>query len=146
MTVKELQKLRRQELLQLLVEQGRAMVRLKDEQAEKELERHQVEDSNERLERKVQEKDFLIEKLQGRLQAKEEKLGELRAEKEAWCSEREVHLAQSDSIADAVIMLNKFCEMAQQAADQYLYNIKQKCMEQAGEKILESADMGRLSE
>ena len=39
MTVKELQKLRRQELLQLLVEQGRAIALLKDEQEEKEQER-----------------------------------------------------------------------------------------------------------
>ena len=35
MTVKELQRLRRQELLQLLVEQGRAIANLKDEQEEK---------------------------------------------------------------------------------------------------------------
>ena len=60
MTVKELQRLRRQELLQLLVEQGRAIANLKDEQEEKERERLQFEDSNERLGKKVEEKDILI--------------------------------------------------------------------------------------
>ncbi len=143
MTVKELQKLRRQELLQLLVEQGRAIASLKDEQEEKEQERLQFEDSNDRLGKKVEEKDILIERLQGRLNKKEEQINELRAEKEAWCSDRQAHLEQSDSIADAVLRLNRFCEMAQQAADQYLYNIRQRCMGQAGMNALEPVDIGR---
>ena len=46
MTVKELQRLRRQELLQLLVEQGRAIANLKDEQEERARERLQVVESN----------------------------------------------------------------------------------------------------
>lgn len=142
MTVKELQKLRRQELLQLLVEQGRAIASLKDEQEEKEQERLQFEDSNERLGKKVEEKDILIERLQGRLTKKEEQIGELKREKEVWCTDRQAHLEQSDSIADAVLRLNRFCEMAQQAADQYLYNIRQRCMGQAGRKALEPVDIG----
>lgn len=76
MTVKELQRLRRQELLQLLVEQGRAIANLKDEQEEKERERLQFEDSNERLGKKVEEKDILIGRLQGRLTKKEEQIGD----------------------------------------------------------------------
>ena len=138
MTVKELQRLRRQELLQLLVEQGRAIANLKDEQEEKERERLQFEDSNERLGKKVEEKDILIGRLQGRLTKKEEQIGE----KEIWCTDRQAHLEQSDSIADAVLRLNRFCEMAQQAADQYLYNIRQRCMGQEGRRALEPVDIG----
>lgn len=146
MTVKELQKLRRQELLQLLVEQGRAIALLKDEQEEKEQERLQFEDSNERLGRKVEEKDLMIEKLTGRLKNKEEKIAELKAEKEAWCSDRQAHLEQSDSIADAVLRLNRFCEMAQLAADQYLYNIRQRCLGQTGMNALAPVDAGGSGE
>ena len=142
MTVKELQRLRRQELLQLLVEQGRAIANLKDEQEEKERERLQFEDSNERLGKKVEEKDILIGRLQGRLTTKEEQIGELKREKEIWCTDRQAHLEQSDSIADAVLRLNRFCEMAQQAADQYLYNIRQRCMGQEGRRALEPVDIG----
>ena len=142
MTVKELQRLRRQELLQLLVEQGRAIANLKDEQEEKERERLQFEDSNGRLGKKVEEKDILIERLQGRLAKKEEQIGELKRAKEIWCTDRQAHLEQSDSIADAVLRLNRFCEMAQQAADQYLYNIRQRCMGQEGRRALEPVDIG----
>ena len=143
MTVKELQKLRRQELLQLLVEQGRVIVNLMNEQDELEKEILQFEDSNERLGKKVEEKDIMIERLTGRLRNKEEKIAELKTEKETWSSDRQVHLEQSDSIADAVLRLNRFCEVAQQAADQYLYNIRQKCIGQMEMKVREPVGIGR---
>lgn len=142
MTVKELRRLRRQELLLLLVEQGRNIASLKEEQEEKDKEEQQFEDSNGRLEKKAEEKDILIEKLKGRLEKKEEQIKELRNEKEAWLADRQAHLEQSDSIADAVLRLNRFCEMAQQAADQYLYNIRQRCTGQTEAKALELVDMG----
>lgn len=124
MTVKELQRLQKQELLQLLVEQGRAIVRLKEEQEKAEQERLRFEESNEHLGRKVSEKDLLIEKLQERLKKKEEQIQQLGNEKEGWRTDRQSQLDKSRSVAEAAFILNGFFESARRAADQYLYNVR----------------------
>lgn len=81
MTVKELQKLKRQELLELLVEQSREAEQLKSQQEEKENELRSMRENNIRLKAKVDEKDVQIERLTGRLNSKKERIGLFHEEK-----------------------------------------------------------------
>ena len=83
MTEKELHKLRRQDLLQLLLLQSReaaqqqaAFEELKDTAA-------QLRESNERLKGKLDEKDRQIDRLKGRLDHKDEEIHALRSELDA---------------------------------------------------------------
>lgn len=132
MTVKELQKLKRQELLELLVEQGRETEQLKRQQEDKQNELRSIQESNIRLNAKVDEKDVQIERLMGRLNSKEERIKELEGEIKAWYSNKEDGLQHAGTVAEAALRLNGIVEAAQKAADQYLYNIRQRCEGQAG--------------
>lgn len=78
MTDKELRKLNRQELLEILVEQSKKIAQL------------------------------------------EEELSKARTELES----REISLQEAGSIAEASLRINKVFEAAQQAADQYLANVR----------------------
>ena len=143
MTVKELQKLKRQELLELLVEQGGEAEQLKRQQEEKENELRSVKESNIRLKAKVDEKDVQIERLLGRLNSKKERIGELEAEIEAWYSNKKEGLQHAGTVAEAALRLNGIVDAAQKAADQYLYNIRQRCEGQA-EAIDGRLDSGNI--
>ena len=143
MTVKELQKLKRQELLELLVEQGREAEQLKRQQEEKENELRSVKESNIRLKAKVDEKDVQIERLLGRLNSKKERIGELEAEIEAWYSNKKEGLLHAGTVAEAALRLNGIVDEAKKAADQYLYNIRQRCEGQA-EAIDGRLDSGNI--
>lgn len=83
MTGKELQKLRRQELLQLLLEQSKEVAQLQAEHGDADQQAQQLEDSNERLSAKLEEKDALNGKLQGRLDQKMARIRQLEQEMEA---------------------------------------------------------------
>lgn len=131
MTVKELQKLKRQELLELLVEQGREAEQLKRRQENKENELRSIQESNIRLNAKVDEKDVQIERLMGRLNSKKERIKELEDEIDAWYSNKEDGLQHAGTVAEAALRLNGIVDAAQKAADQYLYNIRQRCEGQA---------------
>lgn len=48
--------------------------------------------------------------------------------------DRRIMIDQAGSIAEAALQLNQVFEAAQQAADQYLENIRRLCETQAGEK------------
>ena len=74
MTEKELRKLHRHDLLELLVEQSREAARLNTALKENEEELAAVMESNERIKAKLDEKDGLIEKLKGRLDEKDAEL------------------------------------------------------------------------
>lgn len=87
MTDKELRRLRRAELLEMLLEQGRENERLRAELAE----------------------------------ARE------------CLKQRRIQVAEAGSIAEAALKLNRVFEAAQQAADQYLENIKERQREQQEE-------------
>ena len=76
MTEKELRKLHRHDLLELLVEQSREAARLVAALKEKEEELTASGESNERLKAKLDEKDELIEKLKGRLNEKDAEMAE----------------------------------------------------------------------
>ncbi len=131
MTVKELQKLKRQELLQLLLTQSKEVAGLKKELEAKDKEMIGLVESNERLGARVREKDDLNDRLRGRLEDKNIRIMNLEAELEAWKSDRRDELDKMDSIADAALKLNGVFETVQQAADQYLYNIRQRYEEES---------------
>lgn len=80
MTNKELRKLGRRELLEMLIAQTKELNQVKRE----------LEDAHDAL------------------------------------NDRRIHIADAGSIAEAALKLNKVFEAAQEAADQYLYNIRQK--------------------
>ena len=84
MTGKELQRLRRQDILQLLLTQSREAARLQEEQKELEEELLRIEENNERLMGRLNEKDVLNHKLKGRLEEKGRRIAELEREIKAW--------------------------------------------------------------
>lgn len=160
MTEKEFHKLRRRDLLQLLVAQGKENVQLQAEFDETKEELAQLQESyerlkaklnekdasfqesndrlkakldekdasfqesNNRLKAKLNEKDALIEKLKGRLDLKDARIHELREQMEEWLNSRRIELEDAGSIAEAALRLNGIFEVAQQAADHYLYNVR----------------------
>lgn len=147
MTEKELRKLKRRDFLQLLLTQGKDMSALETHLDETTKELEQVNATNERLKAKLDEKDELIEKLKGRLDNKDATISELRQEIEDMKASRRIELEQAGSIAMASLRLNGIFEVAQKAADQYLYNIhlmynelETKCRgEEANQEHLEEA-------
>lgn len=143
MTVKELKKLKRQDLLQLMVEQSREALRIQTEREEKEKEMSRIEENNERLLLKVEEKDVQIERLKGRLDSKKARISELETEIGTWQSNRQTGIRNSGSVAEAALRLNGIVEAAQRAADQYLYNIRQRYGGQMT-AICDQADVGSI--
>ncbi len=142
MTEKEFHRLRRKDLLQLLVAQGKENLQIQAELDETSAQLAQLQEgydrlkaklddkdssfqeANDRLKVKLDEKDALIEKLKGRLDAKDARIHELREQMEEWLASRRIELAEAGSIAEAALRLNGIFEVAQQAAEQYLYNIR----------------------
>lgn len=152
MTEKELHKLSRQDLLQLLVAQGRESASLQVQLNETEQELAQTKDNNDRLRGKLDEKDVqidglkaklddkdaqierlklklddkdaLIEKLKTRLDHKDDRIKDLENTLEDWLTSRRIELTEAGNIAEAALRLNGIFDVAQQAAEQYLENLK----------------------
>lgn len=100
MTDKELRRLRRQDLLQLLVEQSREAARLQTETDEKSEEIAQLNESLERLKGKLDEKDAQLERLKERLNEKDallEKLKQRLNEKDALLEKLKSRLDEKDA-------------------------------------------------
>ena len=100
MTDKELRRLRRQDLLQLLVEQSREAARLQSESDEKSGELKQLNESYERLKNKLDEKDIQLERLKEKLNEKDallEKLKERLNEKDALLEKLKRRLDEKDA-------------------------------------------------
>lgn len=110
MTDKELQKLGRRELLQLLLQQAKESERLGQQLAETEERLHQLEETYERLRGRLDSKDAQIRELKTTLRTEREK--------------REVDMEDVGSIAEAALKLNGVFDAAQRAADQYLRSIR----------------------
>lgn len=130
MTEKELRRLRRQDLLQLLVEQSREAARLQAESDEKSEGLAQLNESYERLKAKLDdkdaqlerlkeklnekdalleklkerlnEKDTLLEKLKGRLDEKDTRIGELEQRLEVLQSDRWERLDSDGMVTDMI--------------------------------------------
>lgn len=133
MTEKELRRLRRPDLLQLLLAQGKEAVALQAQLEERSAELAESQAMGGRLKEKLDEKDALIEKLKGRLDEKDARIRELESEMQAWLDSRRIELDEAGSIAEAALRLNGIFEDAQKAADQYLYNLQQMCEKRDGQ-------------
>ena len=134
MTEKQLHKLRRQDLLQLLVAQGKEAAQLQarlDEAAEelkdlqdtrtKFIERMDDKDAQiEKLTARLNEKDARIEKLIGRLNEKDARIGRLTAEIEQYRSGEILGFEGDPSIDEVGQKLNAVLRAAQKAVAQYL--------------------------
>ena len=140
MTEKEFHKLRRRDLLQLLVAQGKENLQLQAEFDEASAQLQQMQETNERLKARLNEKDALIDKLKGRLDQKDARIKKLREDMESWKTSRRIQLVEAGSIAEAALRLNGIFETAQKAADQYLYNLRVQCGLEKGEDPLERGD------
>lgn len=129
MTQKELHRLRRQDVLQLLLAQSEETEQLKKE----------LEETKEAL--SVMEANY--ERLRKRLDHKDEQIHHLRDMLEEHRKRRRIELEEAGSIAEAALRLNGIFEAAQKAADQYLYNLQLSAAERMQE---EPEDDGMLEE
>lgn len=117
MADKELRKLKRRELLQMLLVQCEESERLQEELDEITAEHEAMAESYERLKMKLNVKDE-------RLNQKDAKIAELTKEIEEMKVSKEIELTEAGSIAEAALRLNGIFEAAQEAADQYLMNVR----------------------
>ena len=118
MTDKELQKLGRRELLQLLLDQAKETDRVSKLLKETEEQLNQMEEGYERLRERLDRKDVRIHELQDQIN---ELQGSVQNEKE----KRIADLSEVGSIAEAALRLNGVFEAAQRAANQYLQSVKE---------------------
>lgn len=130
MTEKELHKLHRRELLELLLQQGKEAVQLGNQLSETEDSLSEVQAGNDRLKSKLDDKDAQIEKLKERLNEKDAQIGKLKSrldEKDAKIHDLKVDVQTLTAqrrleIGEIItaLKLDGFLESIQQAADQYL--------------------------
>lgn len=111
MTNKELQKLGRRELLQLLLNQAKETERLTAELAETQAQLQELTETYERLRERLNHKDERIHELETTLEEEREK--------------REIDLEDVGSIAEAALKLHGVFDAAQEAADFYLRSIQE---------------------
>ncbi len=117
MADKELRKLKRRELLRMLLVQCEETERLQKELNELTREHDVMSESYERLKGKLNVKDE-------RLNQKDAQIASLKSTIEEMKLDRMIELTEAGNIAEAALRLNGIFEMAQQAADQYLMNVK----------------------
>jgi hypothetical protein len=146
MTDKELRRLRRQDLLQLLLAQGHEAEKLKRQLEASDAQLAESEQTCERLKRRLDDKDKQINKLKGRLDRKDAQLHNMREIMERRQTSRRIELEEAGSIAEAALRLNDIFNIAQKAADQYIYNLKVLSGEEEAEDEYEAADNRRLGE
>ena len=138
MTDKELRKLSRQDLLQLLIMQSKEEASLEEELKETKYNEQRQFESNERLRDRLNDREETIEhlkeKLSGKdqkLNAKDEEIAELKRQLEdlktrgiAVSEGGIVEGRELGSIADCAMALNDVFAAAQKAADMYVANAK----------------------
>lgn len=117
MASKELQKLKRRELLKMLLVQCQETERLQRELDELTNSHTAIMESYERLKHKLNVKDE-------RLNQKDMKIRELQDNLEEMKASRIIELEEAGSIAEAAMRINGVFEAAQKAAEQYLLNVK----------------------
>ncbi len=114
---KELRRLKRRDLLQMLLTQCEETERLQKELDDTAAELESVEEGYERLKKKLDIKDE-------RLNQKDAKIARLKSEIEEIKASRVIELEEAGSIAEASLRLNGIFEAAQRCAEQYLMNVK----------------------
>ena len=125
MTGNELHKLKRQDLLKLLLAQAKESENMHRKYDAAQAEIKQLNAGADRLKTRLDEKDALINKLKARLDKKDQQIRDLRELIERRRNSRDIRLTEAGSIAQAALQLNGVFEAAQQAADQYIYNLQQ---------------------
>lgn len=120
MTEKELHKLGKQDMLKLMLAQGKEAAALTEELDAANAELAEVKATNERLKLRLDEKDALIEKLKNRLDQKDERIKDMMVEMEKWRSEMWVSLQKAGSVAESALKLSGVFESAHHAVDMYL--------------------------
>lgn len=124
MTEKELHRLRRQDLLQLLLSQGKEALEIQTKLNSTSASMIQLKAGYERLKDKLDEKDAVIEKLKGRLDEKDARICELEDQINSIELRRRLRLAEAGSIAEASLKINEIFELAQKAVEQYFYDLQ----------------------
>jgi Predicted membrane protein len=114
---KELRRLKRRDLLQMLLTQCEETERLQKKLDERTAELENLQEGYERLKRKLDIKDE-------RLNQKDAKITDLKSEVERIKTSRLIELEEAGSIAEASLRLNGIFEAAQRCAEQYLMNVK----------------------
>lgn len=112
MTSKELHKLSRRELLQLLLAQS-----------------EEAEETSRQLKDTAAELELMTanyERLRKRLDMKDAQIADLRATIQRERTKREIELNDAGNIAEAALRLNGVFEAAQKAAEQYIYNMQKR--------------------
>lgn len=111
MTEKELHKLKREDLLKLLLAEVREADGVSRELEDLKMQYAQLSENYEKLRKRLDQKDLTIHRLRDILEAER--------------MQRHIELREAGSIAEAALRLNGVFAAAQAAADQYLYNIRQ---------------------
>ena len=117
MAERELQRLKRRELLRMLLVQCEEMERLQQEADEIKAELAVLTESYERLKIKLNVKDE-------RLNQKDERIAQLNRTITEMRESKIIELEKAGSIAEASLRLNGIFETAQKCADQYLVIVK----------------------
>lgn len=132
MTDKELQKLGRRELLQLLLEQAQETEQLRQGMAAAGERAREMDATFERLRERLNEKDAQIremgetyDRLRDRLNEKDAQIEALNAQLQEEREEGITGLSEMGSIAEAALRLNGIFESAQRAADLYLQKVRE---------------------
>jgi peptidoglycan hydrolase CwlO-like protein len=124
MTSKEFSRLRRQDLLELLLTQGREAKATEEQLAAAEQQCQELEASCQRFKDKLDEKDRQIDKLKARLDRKDETIHRLQDTIKEERKSRRIQLEDAGSLAEASLRLGGVFEAAQKSADLYLENIQ----------------------
>lgn len=144
MTEKEFSKLRRRDLLELLLSQIQEDDRLERKVSAMMNRITSQEKTLNRLKDKLNEKDAQLEKLKGRLDEKDREIGVLQETLESERSSRRIELDEAGSIAEAALKLSGVFEAAQDAADRYMENIR--LLQTAAEQNYRESCRSRVSQ
>lgn len=132
MTDKELQKLGRRDLLQLLLDQAQEAERLRQELSAANEQMGEMEKTYERLRERLNDKDAQIsemeetyERLRERLNEKDAQIQELSQSLQMERDDRISSFTEVGSIAEAALQLSGIFDAAQRAADLYLQKVRE---------------------
>lgn len=127
MAEKDLRKLKRQDLLELLILQSKEVLRMQDDIVVKNESLEEFEAMSNRLKDKLNEKDEQIERLKDKLNDKDVQIDRLKIrldQKDAKILRLESHLAEGVSgegeLEDSDLMMQKIYEAAQNAVGLYM--------------------------
>lgn len=133
MAERALRKLKRRDLLQMLLTQCEETERLQKELDETTAEYAALQEGYERLKDKLNVKDE-------RLNQKDAAIAELKTTIEDMRASRLIELEESGNIAEAALRINGIFEAAQRCAEQYLLNVK-RLSKNAFEKVAQEERM-----